>query len=90
MPDTMQPGPLPSVYQLRVVVRGVSPLIWRRLPAPTGWWTQCALLGSPGHRRNRPGGRPGTQLRVSGDRQAATTCQGSEWLRDSTKRPWSP
>ena len=27
----MQPGPLPSVYQLRVVVRGVSPLIWRRL-----------------------------------------------------------
>ena len=31
MPDTMQPAPLPSVYQLRVVVRGVSPLIWRRL-----------------------------------------------------------
>src|SRR5664279_4704237 len=38
MPDTMQPAPLPSVYQLRVVVRGVSPLIWRRrllLPADT-------------------------------------------------------
>ena len=31
MPDTMQPAPLPSVYQLRGVVRGVSPLIWRRL-----------------------------------------------------------
>jgi len=25
---------LPSVYQLRVVVRGVSPLIWRRLLIP--------------------------------------------------------
>ena len=33
MPDTMQPAP-PSVYQLRVVVRGVSPLIWRRLLVP--------------------------------------------------------
>jgi len=31
MPDTMQPAPLQSVYQLPVVVRGVSPLIWRRL-----------------------------------------------------------
>ena len=31
MPDTMQPVPFPSVYQLRVVVHGVSPLIWRRL-----------------------------------------------------------
>jgi hypothetical protein len=31
MPDPMQPAPLQSVYQLRVVVRGVSPLIWRRL-----------------------------------------------------------
>jgi len=34
MPDTMQPAPFPSVYQLRVVVRGVSPLIWRRLLIP--------------------------------------------------------
>jgi hypothetical protein len=34
MPDTMQPAPLPSVYQLRVVVRGVSPLVWRRLLIP--------------------------------------------------------
>ena len=34
MPDTMQPAPFPSVYQLRVVVRGVSPLIWRRLLVP--------------------------------------------------------
>jgi len=34
MPDTMQPAPLPSAYQLRVVVRGVSPLIWRRLLLP--------------------------------------------------------
>ena len=34
MPDTMQPAPLPSVYRLRVVVRGVSPLIWRRLLVP--------------------------------------------------------
>ena len=34
MPDTMQPAPLPNVYQLRVVVRGVSPLIWRRLLVP--------------------------------------------------------
>src|SRR5664280_1482967 len=34
MPDTMQPAPLTSVYQLRVVVRGVSPLIWRRLLVP--------------------------------------------------------
>ena len=34
MPDTMRPAPLPSVYQLRVVVRGISPLIWRRLLVP--------------------------------------------------------
>ena len=34
MPDTMPPAPLPSVHQLRVVVRGVSPLIWRRLLIP--------------------------------------------------------
>ena len=34
MPDTMQPAPLPNVYQLRVVVHGVSPLIWRRLLLP--------------------------------------------------------
>ena len=34
MPDTMQPAPLPSAYQLRVVVRGVSPLICRRLLLP--------------------------------------------------------
>ena len=34
MPDTMQPAPLPSLYQLRVVVHGVSPLIWRRLLLP--------------------------------------------------------
>ena len=34
MPDTMQPAPFPSAYQLRVVVHGVSPLIWRRLPVP--------------------------------------------------------
>src|SRR5664279_107349 len=34
MPDTMQPAPLPSAYQLRVVVRGVSPLSWRRLLVP--------------------------------------------------------
>ena len=34
MPDTMQPVPFPSVYQLRVVVRGVSPLIWRRMLIP--------------------------------------------------------
>ena len=34
MPDTMQPAPLPSVYQLRVVVHGVSPLIWRQLLIP--------------------------------------------------------
>ena len=34
MPNTMKPAPLPSVYQLRVVVRGVSPLIWRRLLIP--------------------------------------------------------
>jgi Plasmid pRiA4b ORF-3-like protein len=34
MPNTMEPSPLPSVYQLRVVVRGVSPLIWRRLLIP--------------------------------------------------------
>ena len=31
MPETRQSTPAPSVYQLRVVVRGVSPLIWRRL-----------------------------------------------------------
>ena len=34
MPNTMEPASLPSVYQLRVVVRGVSPLIWRRLLVP--------------------------------------------------------
>ena len=34
MPDTMQPAPLPSVYQLRVVVHGVSPLIWLQLLIP--------------------------------------------------------
>jgi hypothetical protein len=27
-------GALPSVYQLRIVLRGVSPLIWRRLLIP--------------------------------------------------------
>ena len=37
MPETRQSTPAPSVYQLRVVVRGVSPLIWRRplIPADT-------------------------------------------------------
>jgi hypothetical protein len=30
MPEP-SPVPKPSVYQLRVVVRGISPLIWRRL-----------------------------------------------------------
>ena len=30
MPETCAPSP-PIVYQLRVVLRGVSPLIWRRL-----------------------------------------------------------
>jgi hypothetical protein len=34
MPNTMESAPLPSVYQLRVVLRGVSPLIWRRLLIP--------------------------------------------------------
>jgi len=34
MPETRQSTPAPSVYQLRVVVRGVSPLIWRRLLIP--------------------------------------------------------
>ena len=34
MPDTRPSAPVPSVYQLRVVVRGVSPLIWRRLLIP--------------------------------------------------------
>jgi len=34
MPDTMQPAPFPSVYQLRVVVHGVSPLIRRQLLIP--------------------------------------------------------
>jgi hypothetical protein len=34
MPNTMEPAPLPSVYQLRVVVRGVSPLTGRRLLIP--------------------------------------------------------
>ena len=33
MPETRQPAPLTG-YQLRVVVRGVSPLIWRRLLVP--------------------------------------------------------
>jgi hypothetical protein len=30
-PTRCSPHPSPSVYQLRVVVRGVRPLIWRRL-----------------------------------------------------------
>jgi hypothetical protein len=30
MPEPL-PAPPPSVYQLRVVLRGISPLIWRRL-----------------------------------------------------------
>ena len=34
MPDTRPSALVPSVYQLRVVVRGVSPLIWRRLLIP--------------------------------------------------------
>jgi hypothetical protein len=34
MPDTRPSAPVPSVCQLRVVVRGVSPLIWRRLLIP--------------------------------------------------------
>ena len=29
-----EPGPPPAVYQLRVVLRWVSPLIWRRLLVP--------------------------------------------------------
>jgi hypothetical protein len=33
MPETKLPAPL-TMYQLRVVVRGVSPLIWRRLLVP--------------------------------------------------------
>ena len=34
MPDTRPSALVPSVYQLPVVVRGVSPLIWRRLLIP--------------------------------------------------------
>ena len=38
MPEPAPPAPLaayqPAVYQLRVVLRGVSPLIWRRLLVP--------------------------------------------------------
>ena len=34
MPDTRPSALVQSVYQLRVVVRGVSPLIWRRLLIP--------------------------------------------------------
>ena len=34
MPDTRPSALVTSVYQLRVVVRGVSPLIWRRLLIP--------------------------------------------------------
>jgi len=33
MPDTVESAP-PLVYQLRVVVHGISPLIWRRLLVP--------------------------------------------------------
>ena len=33
MPE-LASSPVPSVYQLRVVLRGVSPLIWRRLLVP--------------------------------------------------------
>ena len=33
MPEPAPPAP-PAVYQLRVVLRGVSPLIWRRLLVP--------------------------------------------------------
>ena len=33
MPDTLEPAP-PPVYQLRVVVHGISPLVWRRLLVP--------------------------------------------------------
>ena len=67
MPDTRQSAPIPSVYQLRVVVRGVSPLIWRRLliPADTsiagrhavlqiafGWNGDHASTVSPGRAGN--------------------------------------
>jgi hypothetical protein len=38
--DATMPGPLPappsSVYQLRVVLRGTSPIIWRRLLVRSG------------------------------------------------------
>ena len=38
MPEPAPPAPpavyQPTVYQLRVVLRGVSPLIWRRLLVP--------------------------------------------------------
>src|SRR5450756_2878359 len=33
MPE-LASSPVPSVHQLRVVLRGVSPLIWRRLLVP--------------------------------------------------------
>jgi hypothetical protein len=47
MPDTMQPAPLPSVYQLRGVVRGVSPLIWRRLLVRADTWLARGSAESP-------------------------------------------
>ena len=56
MPDTCLPHPLPNVHQLRVVVRGVSPLIWRRLLIPfedlVVWLVtrsdKSTVAGSPG------------------------------------------
>ncbi|MGB0092862.1 MAG: hypothetical protein WBP81_10060, partial [Solirubrobacteraceae bacterium] len=35
MPEPAE-GALPSVYQLRLVLRGISPLIWRRLLVRAG------------------------------------------------------
>jgi len=56
MPDTMQPAPLPSLYQLRVVVRGVSPLIWRRLLLPA----DTTIAGRTRCCRSRSAGRAPT------------------------------
>jgi len=64
MPETRQPAPLTG-YQLRVVVRGVSPLICRRL----------LLLTVP----NEPAATPGITIDAAGERDRGKAARIPPW-----------
>jgi len=46
-------GALPMVYQLRVVLRGISPLIWRRLLVVVACQSSSSSWPSVGSRSSR-------------------------------------